>query len=168
MIVVGGVTMTFTCDRCHGEYRAREANAVAHIYVKDSRCNHVEARCTNCGTTEVIFLGPNRIEQVIRSGQLTIELLAEASAGLRVRAENAWAAAEKATAPEGEHRSYGSGVAPGEAEGGTEPVQTYELTSRHEELVAGFGEALLNIPDELLWDGMHSETDRQHPERWTD
>jgi hypothetical protein len=34
--------------------------------------------------------------------------------------------------------------------------------------VAGFGEALLNIPDELLWDGMHSETDRQHPERWTD
>ena len=26
-------------------------------------------------------------------------------------------------------------------------------------------EALLNIPDELLWDGMHSETDRQHPER---
>ena len=30
------------------------------------------------------------------------------------------------------------------------------------------GEALLNIPDELLWDGMHGETHRDFPDRWTD
>lgn len=161
--------MTFTCDRCHGDYRAREANAVAHIYVKDSRCNHVEARCTNCGTTEVIFLGPHRIEDVIRGGNLQVEVLAEATAGLRVRAENAWAAAEKATAPEGEHRPSGrTGTSSAGVEPTTEQVRTYDLTPRHEELIAGFGEALLNIPDELLWDGMEGESQREHPERWTD
>ena len=160
--------MTFTCDRCHGDYRAREANAVAHIYVKDSRCNHVEARCTNCGTTEVIFLGPHRIEDVIRKGALEVEVLAEASAGLRVRAENAWAAAEKATAPEGDHRQPSGSAAAAGPEPQPEPVRTYDLTSRHEALIAGFGEALLNIPDELLWDGLESESHREHPERWTD
>ena len=163
--------MTFTCDRCHGEYRALEANAVAHIYVKDSRCNHVEARCTNCGTTEVIFLGPHRIEDVTRSGSLRVELLAEATAGLRVRAENAWAAAEKATAPDGDHRqsssSAGSHASADECEE-HEAVRTYDLTRRHEELINGFGEALLNIPDELLWDGMKGDTHREFPERWTD
>jgi hypothetical protein len=170
MIQVGGVTMTFTCDRCHGDYGAREANAVAHIYVKDSRCNHVEARCTNCGTTEVIFLGPHRIEDVIRGGSLQVEVLAEATAGLRVRAENAWAAAEKATAPEVDpSRPVGStGPRATDGEPATEPVRTFDLTERHEKLISGFGQALLNIPDELLWDGMRGQTQRERPERWTD
>lgn len=160
--------MTFTCDRCHGDYRALEANAVAHIYVKDHRCNHVEARCTHCGTTEVIFLGPNRIEEVVRVGKLAVRVVAEATAGLRVRAENAWAAADKATAPESDHRSMPAGGGGATPEAEPEPLQTFDLTSRHEELVAGFGESLRNIPDELLWDGMQSDSLREHPERWTD
>ena len=156
--------MTFTCDKCQGEYDASKANAVAHIYVKDSRCNHIEARCTHCGTREVIFLGPHRIEEVIRSGDLPPSVAAEAGADLRVRAENAWAAAERGDRLD--ETPPAAGMSQTVVQG--ELLQRYELTARHEDLLAAFGETLENIPDDLFWDGLQSEHDRSHPERWTD
>src|SRR4051794_30032451 len=84
----------FTCEGCGTAYRPAEETAVARLYVKDSRCNHIETRCSHCGVTEVIYLGPNRIQEVLRAHRLPVSVFAEASARLRVRAENAWAAAE--------------------------------------------------------------------------
>src|SRR5215213_6138324 len=85
----------FTCEGCGTAYQPAEESAVARLYVKDSRCNHIEAQCSHCGLTEVIYLGPNRIQEVLRVAELTISVFAEATGRLRVRAENAWAAAEE-------------------------------------------------------------------------
>lgn len=45
-------------------------------------------------------------------------------------------------------------------------VPTYELTDRHERLIRAFGEALLNIPEDLFWDGIENDTERPYPEKW--
>ena len=85
--------MQFTCDRCHGDYDATSTNATAHLFLKDSRCNHIEAHCTRCGHKEVIFLGPKQISAIVTDDGVAPVVEAEASARLRVRAEKAWAAA---------------------------------------------------------------------------
>jgi hypothetical protein len=145
--------MTLTCDRCAGEYEARAGSAVAHVFVKDSRCNHLEARCWHCGTTEVVFLGPHRLQDAVRAGRLEVELKAEAPSSLRLRAERAWAAAE-AEAPDGD--------------ADVRAPRQHDLTPRHERLVESFGETLTSIPDDLLWEELQADHDRDHPERWTD
>ena len=155
--------MTFTCDTCHAEYRAEKGNALAYVFLEDRRCNHLVARCTGCGTQETIFLGPHRFADEIRIGRITVIVDAEASSSLRVRAENAWAAADSSPAVE-----PANAVPPQVEEG--EPVlpTMHELTPRHEQLLASFGETLATIPDDLLWDGLEGEHDRRLPERWTD
>ena len=169
----------FTCEGCGAAYEPVEATSVARLYVKDSRCNHIEARCSSCGVTEVIYLGPNRIQEVLRTSSLPVTVYAEATGRLRVRAENAWAAAEDETVL-GELGRHGEpGGAGGDApsspaqqlDGGTTVTQapkSYELTPRHEQLLASFGEALGNIPDELLWDGLQGEHRGELPPRWID
>jgi hypothetical protein len=153
---------------------------VARLYVKDSRCNHVEARCSACGVTEVIYLGPHRIQELLATSPLPITVLAEASSRLRVRAENAWAAAEadaegvdkgRSGEPTGSGSEGQPAASQSQVEGGTTVTATpasYELTPRHEELLSGFGEALANIPDELLWDGLQGEHRGDLPTRWID
>jgi hypothetical protein len=168
----------FTCEGCGNAYRPAEETAVARLYVKDSRCNHIETTCGHCGVTEVIYLGPNRFQEVLSAGRLPVSVFAEASARLRVRAENAWAAAED----EADRHPSASATA-GTAEGQPAPAgqpqldagttvtaapKTYELTPRHEQLLATFGEALSNIPDELLWDGLQDEHRGDLPNRWID
>ena len=149
----------FTCEGCGTAYQPVEETAVARLYVKDSRCNHIEARCASCGLTEVIYLGPNRIQDVLRSSELPVSVFAEATPRLRVRAETAWAAAEEET----------EGAEPADPSGPAERAPaTYELTPRHEQLLATFGEALSNIPDDLLWDGLHGERRGDLPPRWID
>jgi hypothetical protein len=147
----------FTCEGCGTAYQPVGGTAVARLYVKDSRCNHIEARCSTCGLTEVIYLGPNRIQDVLRTSPLPITVFAEASARLRVRAETAWAAAEDEQEEPG-HRDHPA-----------DPGATgYELTPRHEQLLASFGEALSNIPDDLLWDGLQGDHRGELPPRWID
>jgi hypothetical protein len=165
----------FTCEGCGTAYRPAEETAVARLYVKDSRCNHIEARCASCGVTEVIYLGPNRIQEVLRPPRLPVSVFAEASARLRVRAENAWAAAEAEAdrSEPGRPTSGGqpapSGPAPADAGSTvTVPPTSYELTPRHEQLLASFGDALSNIPDDLLWDGLESDHRGDLPARWID
>ena len=152
----------FTCEGCGTAYQPVEETAVARLYVKDNRCNHIEARCASCGLTEVIYLGPNRIQDVLRTSALPISVFAEASPRLRVRAETAWAAAE-------DEAEAGAGAGAGV---GADPVDvghsSYELTPRHEQLLATFGEALSNIPDDLLWDGLKGEHRGDLPPRWID
>jgi hypothetical protein len=156
--------MTFTCDTCHAEYRAEKGNALAHVFLEDRRCNHLVARCTSCGTQETIFLGPHRFADEVRIGKLTVVVEAEASSSLRLRAEKAWAAAEStpAVAP--------ANAVPPPVEEGEPPAAptVYELTPRHEQLLAAFGQTLSAIPDDLLWDGIEGEHDRRFPERWAD
>ena len=160
--------MTITCDKCRGEYRALEINASAHVYIKDRRCNHIRAHCSHCGATEVIFLGPNRFEDVVRAGRLPVTVSAEASSDVRVRAENAWAACEAPTegVETGSHPSAGPGHTEILEAGAT--LTRYELTPRHEQLLASFGRTLTAIPDDLLWDSLTSEHQREYPERWID
>jgi hypothetical protein len=163
--------MTFTCDRCSGEYEARAGSAVAHVFVKDSRCNHLEARCGHCGTMEVIFLGPHRLEDAVRTGRLEVQLSAEAPGDLRVRAERAWAAAEREADPapgDGDPGATPLLAADGQGGADTTTVRRYDLTPRHERLLQSFGETLSNIPDDLLWDELRTDHHREHPERWTD
>jgi hypothetical protein len=163
----GGDPVTITCDKCHGEYRALETNASAHVYVKDRRCNHIRAHCSHCGATEVIFLGPNRFEEVVRSGKLVVTLNAEATADLRVRAENAWAATE--VPADASSTNLPPAAQPhAEGTGSGDTLTRYELTPRHEELLASFAQTLTAIPDDLLWDSLNSDHHRQYPDRWID
>ena len=168
----------FTCEGCGTTYRPVEETSVARLYVKDSRCNHIEARCAACGVTEVIYLGPNRMQEVLRASRLPVSVFAEASARLRVRAENAWAAAEaEADLDTSRSRSTGQSESQSESQSGpqvdggttvTAPPKSYELTPRHEQLLATFGEALGKIPDDLLWDGLQGEHRGDLPARWID
>jgi hypothetical protein len=151
----------FTCEGCGTAYLPAEESSVARLYVKDSRCNHIEARCPHCGLTEVVYLGPNRIQEVLRVSPLPVSVFAEATSRLRVRAENAWAAAEDEADGADRGRT-------GEPTGAGDDKITYELTPRHEKLLASFGEALSNIPDELLWDGLQGEHRGDLPPRWID
>ena len=159
--------MKFTCDRCHVDYDATGTNAAAHLFLKDSRCNHIEARCSHCGNKEVIFLGPRQISSIITQEDITPTVDAEATAPLRVRAEKAWAAAEEKHAAEPEPVSPPSPPAHATPAPG-DVLEAYELTQRHEDLLGAFGDTLSNIPDELLWDELRSEHDRKHPDRWID
>jgi hypothetical protein len=150
--------MTFTCDRCNGEYTAEQSSAVAHLYLRDSRCNHVVAHCCHCGMKEIIFLSPRQMEGVIREGKLASAVAAEASPELRIRAEKAWLAAEEKEEQLSAGRPSATGI-PAQPEDSErrlelrEQVVIVELTPRQESLVAAFGETLRNIPDDLLWDG---------------
>ena len=159
--------MKFTCDRCHGDYEAAARSTVAYLYLKDSRCNHIEAHCSHCGNKEVIFLGPRQIALIIREVKVATVVEAEAVAGLRVRAEKAWAAAEEQEVGD---QPEAVTPAPPAAAGSTagDVLQRYELTQRHEELLGTFGQTLTNIPDELLWDELHGDHDRKYPDRWID
>ena len=159
--------MKFTCDRCHVDYDATGTNAAAHLFLKDSRCNHIEACCSHCGNKEVIFLGPKQISSIITQEGIVPTVEAEAAAPLRVRAEKAWAAAEEKHAAEPEPVSPPAPPAHATpAPGGV--LERYELTQRHEDLLGAFGDTLSNIPDELLWDELRSDHDRKHPDRWID
>jgi hypothetical protein len=159
--------MKFTCDRCHGDYDATGSNATAHLFLKDSRCNHIEAHCTRCGHKEVIFLGPKQISAIVTDEGVAPVVEAEADARLRVRAEKAWAAAEEKDSVEPEITSHGSAsMHATPTSGGV--LERYELTQRHEELLDAFGSTLSNIPDALLWDELDSDHDRRHPDRWID
>jgi hypothetical protein len=162
--------MQFTCDRCHGDYDAKAHNAAAHLFLKDSRCNHIEALCSHCGNKEVIFLGPRQITSIIRDDGLTPSVEAEATPQLRVRAEKAWAAAdEKEGVPETDGvGTGGSSPMHGGPAGAADVLQRYELTRRHEDLLDAFGDTLSNIPDDLLWDELRGDHDRKHPDRWID
>jgi len=158
-----------TCDSCASAYSPSQESATAHLYVADHRCNHIEARCSHCGATEIIYLGPNRFTQLLEEFSLPVAVYAEADPQLRVRAERAWAAAH-----EGSRRTIDYGDHPAgrgsrrRSEQGGDTLKQYELTPRHEELLAGFGSALAAIPDELLWDGLQGQHDAQHPARWVD
>jgi hypothetical protein len=155
--------MTFTCDTCHAEYRAEKGNALAHVYLEDRRCNHLVARCTGCGTQETIFLGPHRFADEVRTGRLTVLVEAEASSSLRIRAENAWAAAERT--PDVVEPANAVSPHVEDADPPASPT-VYELTPRHERLLIVFGQTLSSIPDDLLWDGFEGEHHRRLPERW--
>ena len=161
--------MQFTCDRCHGDYDATRSNATAHLFLKDSRCNHIEAHCTRCGHKEVIFLGPKQISAIVTHEGVAPVVEAEADARLRVRAEKAWAAAEEKDCAEPESISSAPPSTHATPAPGTGDVlERYELTQRHEDLLDAFGSTLTNIPDELLWDELHDDHDRRHPDRWID
>ena len=145
--------MTFTCDRCGGEYLAELTTAIAELFIEDTRCNHVVTHCTQCGVKEVIFLGPRQLEQVIRDAELPTVVRAEASPELRIRAERAWLAAERNDEEPQPRPSAPKVPTQGGADGGGSMLVVRDLTVRQEQLVASFGEALRNIPDDLLWDG---------------
>ena len=159
--------MKFTCDRCQSEYDATARNATANLFLRDSRCNHIETSCTHCGNREVIFLGARQISSLIREETVASTIEPEATPRLRVRAEKAWAAAED-VALEAE---VGPAAAPrhnAPATGQADVLQRYELTQRHEDLLGSFGDTLSNIPDDLLWDELRGDHDRRHPDRWID
>jgi hypothetical protein len=148
--------MTFTCDRCSGEYSAEQSSAIAHLYLRDNRCNHVVAHCSHCGMKEIIFLSPRQMEAVIRDGKLSSAVCAEASPELRIRAEKAWLAAEEKELSQSRPLTAGIPAQAEDSERRLEllrQVETYELTPRQENLVASFAETLSKIPDDLLWDG---------------
>ncbi len=159
--------MQFTCDRCDSGYEATAHNAVANLFLKDSRCNHIETRCTHCGNKEVIFLGARQITLIIRDEQVPVAVEAEATPNLRVRAERAWAAAEE-PAPQGDVGGTAATPRLATPVATADVLQQYELTRRHEELLDAFGNTLGAIPDDLLWDELRSDHDRRHPDRWVD
>ncbi len=143
--------MTFTCDRCSGEYRAEQATAVAQVYIEDTRCNHVVAHCSHCGVKEIIFLGARQLDEVIVAGELPTVVRAEASPELRIRAEKAWLAAEQK--PQTRLAAPRVPQQPQDSEPFVDTLVRRDLTMRQEKLVASFGETLRKIPDDLLWDG---------------
>ena len=161
--------MKFTCDRCHSDYDATARNATAHLFLRDSRCNHIETSCTHCGNREVIFLGARQISAIMRDENVAPTVEPEATPRLRVRAEKAWAAAEDSALSA---ETDAAGPTPASRNtapaGQADVLQRYELTQRHEDLLGSFGTTLSNIPDDLLWDELRGDHDRRHPDRWID
>lgn len=163
----------FTCDYCHGDYTATASNATAVVYFTDHRCNHIQARCTLCRRTEVIFLGPNKLEDVIRNGRIPVKAHAEPDGSMRLRAARAWKAADDAAEAMAARRQQKEQQVSEQRKSGGEStpepeVKTYELTSRLEDEVNRFRQALEAMPDDLLAEGWGDDTDRPYPDRWID
>lgn len=159
-----GHVMDFTCDSCGTEYGSAAVTAI-FLYIKDPRCNKIEATCQKCGEAEVIYLMPHRIEVVVAKAASTVKIhvAAEATSELRVRAEQAWATAEEQHQPQPVATTSSA-----ESPSVSDELPTFQLTPRHEELLARFGDTLTGIPDDLLLDGFASETEQSLPQRWVD
>ena len=146
----------------------RALTTAAHLFLKDSRCNHIQAHCSHCGNKEVIFLGPRQIASIVNLEGVTPTVEAEATAGLRVRAERAWAAAEQDESTEQAESLSSASPAVHSTPTSSDVLERYELTQRHEDLLDSFGDTLTKIPDDLLWDELQGDHDRKHPDRWID
>lgn len=47
-------------------------------------------------------------------------------------------------------------------------IKTFPLNSRQEKLIKKFGETVLAMPDDLLYDELTMEHNKPHPERWAE
>jgi hypothetical protein len=142
------------CDTCHADYPVAPANARLHLFLEDARANHVEATCTSCGVTEVIFTTPAGFIRLLTECKLSIVVHIHPDSALRERADRAWANAtdeEEDTPPLPEQRS----------------LPEYDLTARHEQELSGFAASIAAIPDELFWTCIEDDTNHDRPETWT-
>lgn len=137
--------LTDKCDNCKQTYAINEHTGRLYEFYQQPECNYVMCQCPNCHFRTQIFLGEQQFTYAIQSG-VPLRKVDEENPPQRYADEqtyNSWLEVK-----------------------GIELPATHELTQRHEKTVREFGQAILNIPDELFWDGMESEHGTPYPLRW--
>lgn len=132
--------LTDNCDKCGEDYELTPDNTVLLGYSVDDHMDNVICRCPHCSWRTRIFIGRNTFAQAVNNG---IEPIIEKYAGNAV-------------------------VNDFEELRGMERIETYELTNRHEAIIHRFGEIILAMPDQMLYDGFHDETNKPYPQKWID
>ena len=133
--------LTDDCSKCGEIYTLTPENTVLNHYSTDDNMDNLICRCPHCQWRTRIFIRENTFEQAVNEG---IPLIAEKYAGEAV-------------------------VNDFQELMGMVPVETYELTNRHEAIIRRFGEVVLSTPDEHLFD-LIADTGygKPHPLKWID
>lgn len=134
------VPMFDDCMHCEQRYQITADNAAIYHYNKQSECDFLFCVCPNCSGQSRIFCSPETVEVGKQNG-------------LKIVAEEDYA-------DQNIYRSWlelNDIVLP----------PTYELTDRHEALIKKFGETMLAMPDDLLYDEITDfNHPKPHPQRW--
>ena len=128
------------CSRCETRYKITPDNSALYLYTKQPECTFLYCVCPKCDFRTRIFVGKETVQLSVDTG---LRIIAEDYAGENVYSD--WIELK-----------------------GIELPRTYELTNRHEALIQKFGEALLSMPDQMLYEGFHDETDNPYPQKWID
>lgn len=132
--------LTDTCDGCGVKYRLTKQNAEGRHYEGQQDCDYILCSCPKCSFRTRIFVSQHVMKLAIEAGITVVD-----------------------EEPYADEETYQGWL----RVNNIELPKSYELTDRHEAIIHKFGEAVLNMPDQLLYDGFHDETDRPYPNRWT-
>lgn len=128
------------CSNCEKRYQLTPANSAVYHYNKQSECDFLFAVCPHCKQQQRMFCGQDVINLARENGLKVVEDEDYADQNIY----RSWLEVNEITLPE-----------------------TYELTDRHEELIRKFGETMLNMPDDLLYDEITDfNQPKPHPQRW--
>lgn len=132
--------LTDNCDNCSEDYDLTPDNTVVLHYTVDTKMDNLICHCPHCKYRTRIFIGKDTLDQAVSFGiQLNVNKYAHPTI-----------------------------VSDYEGLYGMKPVETYELTNRHEAIIHKFGKTVLAMPDQMLYDGFHDPTDKPYPLRWND
>jgi len=92
--------MTETCETCHKDYVVTPKTAKLALFISYPPANHVVARCTSCGATEIIYVTANVIMKLMVRNEYAIVLGDEPTEERRNRADRTWLAARPVVEPE--------------------------------------------------------------------
>lgn len=128
------------CANCDKRYQLTPANSAAYHYRKQPECDFLLCLCPHCQQKIRMFCQPETIELARQNGLTVLE--EEDYADQEIY--QAWMSVNDLKLPE-----------------------TYELTDRHEELIRKFGETMLGMPADLLYDELTDiNQPKPHPQRW--
>jgi hypothetical protein len=126
------------CDTCSKEYPITSENGQVFHHAEQPELDHILCQCPYCDSRFRIFIGEDTLESAAHF-KLPFTVEKYGSDDIHER----WIQANGYKVP-----------------------QTYELTPRHDALVAKFGENLMAMPPELFWDNIEGETGHPYPETW--
>lgn len=127
------------CSRCEKRYQITKDNSGGIWYEKQPECSYLMCTCPNCQFVTRIFSNQHVMDIAKDNG---IYVITEKYADDNIYSD--WLELM-----------------------GIELPKTYELTTRHEELIRKFGDTVMAMPDDLLYDEITSDHDKPHPQRWT-
>ena len=127
------------CLNCEKRYQITKENSGGMYFPKQPECSYLLCCCPNCGNKTRIFSSQHVMDLAVENGIYIMD--------------------EQPYADENIYSDWLELM-------GIELPKTYELTPRHEEIIRKFGETLLNMPDDLLYDCITDEGDTPYPMRW--
>lgn len=128
------------CSKCEKRYQITKENSGGMYFTKQPECSYLLCRCPNCGNNTRIFCN----EHVIQIAQENDIYIMDSE-------------------PYADDNIYSDWL----ELMGIELPKTYELTDRHEALIEKFGQTVMNMPADLLYDEITDMNQpKPHPQRW--